>query len=943
MRFLPATLLALLSAVAGSGALAAQFVVTNTSDGGIGSLRGAVELANATANGSAPDEIKFNIPGTGVRTITLNSALPAITDPVVIDGWSQPRWNNAPLIELTAAAGTVMDGISISGGGTTVRGLVLNGFTKAVAITSKGNNTILGCYIGTDSSGTSAVPNDVGISSFNTSNNRIGGSTSQDRNIISGNRRHGVAIDDADSRYDPSTGGHVIQGNYIGTDVSGTRAVPNFSSPGSSSATGGLHVIARGTLIGGAAPGEGNVVSGNNAVGIWQYGSAVRIFGNIVGADATGSLALPNASTGISMQSLGGQIGSGGTIGEGNLVSGNRGAGVVVASAQGTIQGNKIGTTVDGKQALPNQGHGILLAGSDNLIGGQLPSARNLISANTGSGIVFFVGQSFVGWTISNQPAYRTLVRGNFIGTDISGTVALPNGGDGVDGRTGEGTIFGGQTRGAGNLISGNRGHGIRSGPYDSIRGNRIGTQIDGAAPLGNQGHGIAAAGAGGVTVGATSGYSDDAANEIAFNGGAGVALALSAPAGGRPPGLRISANSIHDNGGPEIDIGENGPSPPPVALSEAFGFEGKLTIYGSLTGVGNSPYSVEFFANRTAGATGQGEGETFLGRAGIRTDANGQAKFNVTFPLPADAASVSATVVGGLSVSSEFAANAAVSRSAPSETSVPPTPVTLPIYPDQLLNISTRMQVGTGDHVLIAGFIVTGSEAKKVIVRGIGPSLASSNIAGVLQDPVLELYDASGQSLATNDNWQTDQAEQIRETGVAPNHEREAALVRTLPAGSYTVALRGAGATSGVGLVEVYDISANRDVRVVNISTRGFIAGGDKVLIGGFITGAGGARTDVVVRALGPSLSKAGIAEALPDPNLELRDRNGTLLRFNDDWTTLPPADSAGFREAGLAPNDRRESAVIINVNPGNYTAIVRGQPGVTGVALVEVYELGR
>jgi hypothetical protein len=343
----PACLLLLLAAVA---AAAASLAVTNTNDSGYGSLRRAVDLANGTSNRGAPDEIDFNIPGAGVHTIVLASALAEIVEPVVINGWSQPGWNGAPLIEVTAQRGTTMDGLTISAGSSTVRGLALNGFGKAIAISKNGNDTIQGCYIGIDKTGMIAAPNDFGIFSDSTSNNLIGGTRPEARNVISGNRGTGVVLNDPTSS-DPNTTGHVIQGNYVGTDVTGTHSLPNVGY--------GMQVWCRNAVIGGAAPGAGNLVSGNRGDGIWEYGSHAVIVGNIVGTDASGSSALPNGGFGISMQSLAGQIGGPGA-GEGNLVSGNRrisrslssssstdspqAGGIIVASYGAVIQGNRIGT-----------------------------------------------------------------------------------------------------------------------------------------------------------------------------------------------------------------------------------------------------------------------------------------------------------------------------------------------------------------------------------------------------------------------------------------------------------------------------------------------------------------------------------------------------------------------------------------------------------------------
>jgi hypothetical protein len=227
------------------------------------------------------------------------------------------------------------------------------------------------------------------------------------------------------------------------------------------------------------------------------------------------------------------------------------------------------------------------------------------------------------------------------------------------------------------------------------------------------------------------------------------------------------------------------------------------------------------------------------------------------------------------------------------------------------------------------------------VIVRGIGPSLSSSNVPGVLVDPVLELYDASGKLLARNDDWTSDQKTDIQNSGVAPTSDLESAIIATLSPGNYTAILRGKDNGTGVGLVDAYDLAQGSRSHLANESTRGFVSTADNVMIAGFIVGDNGGGTIVVVRAIGPSLAAAGITDAMTDPYLELHDANGTLLDFNDDWASAFGADN--IRTAHLAPSDARESALYKFLGPGNYTAIVHGKTNaVVGTALVEVYDLG-
>ena len=265
------------------------------------------------------------------------------------------------------------------------------------------------------------------------------------------------------------------------------------------------------------------------------------------------------------------------------------------------------------------------------------------------------------------------------------------------------------------------------------------------------------------------------------------------------------------------------------------------------------------------------------------------------------------------------------------------PTPTATPTAtPSQLLNISTRLRVQTGDNALIGGVIITGTDPKRVIIRGIGPSLAQF-FTGSLADPTLEL-NQGGALLAMNDNWRTDQEAEIEATGIPPSNDLEGAIVRTLTPGAYTAILRGNGNTTGIGVVEAYDLDLAANSRLANISTRGFVETGDNVMIGGLIIGpADGASATIVVRAIGPSLTGSGVPDALQDPILELHDSNGNVTT-NDNWRETQETE---IQAAGLAPSDDRESAILATLVPGSYTAIVRGVNSATGNGLVEVYHL--
>jgi hypothetical protein len=256
-----------------------------------------------------------------------------------------------------------------------------------------------------------------------------------------------------------------------------------------------------------------------------------------------------------------------------------------------------------------------------------------------------------------------------------------------------------------------------------------------------------------------------------------------------------------------------------------------------------------------------------------------------------------------------------------------------------QFLNISSRLYTGTGDNNLIAGFIINGVDSKKVIVRALGPSLASFGVSTVLLDPILELHDGTGATIAMNDNWKDTQQTQIAAANFAPNDDRESAIIATLAPGAYTAIARGAGGTTGVVLVEIYDLDQSANSRIANVSARGQVGLGDNVLIGGAIVGGGNGGVNLVVtRARGPSLESAGIQDAMQDPVLELHNQEGTLLDSNDNWKD---GNQQAIRNSGLAPSDDREAAIFAVLPPGAYTAIVRGKNNTTGVALVEFYTL--
>jgi hypothetical protein len=263
---------------------------------------------------------------------------------------------------------------------------------------------------------------------------------------------------------------------------------------------------------------------------------------------------------------------------------------------------------------------------------------------------------------------------------------------------------------------------------------------------------------------------------------------------------------------------------------------------------------------------------------------------------------------------------------------------------PQQLLNISTRGRVQADPNELIGGFIVTGSNPKKIVIRALGPSLSSFGVAGFLPDPVLELHDSTGQLLTSNDDWQQAANAAAIPLSLQPKQSAESVILTTLaPGASYTAIVRGKGAAAGVALVEVYDLNPDDGSILGNISTRGLVGAMDDVMIGGVIVGDGTANSKVMVRGLGPSLSQAGVSNVLADPTLELHDGNGATIASNDNWKTRSDGTSqqAEIEATTIPPTNDLESAVVAILPAGNYTAILAGKTGATGVALIEAYNL--
>jgi hypothetical protein len=249
-------------------------------------------------------------------------------------------------------------------------------------------------------------------------------------------------------------------------------------------------------------------------------------------------------------------------------------------------------------------------------------------------------------------------------------------------------------------------------------------------------------------------------------------------------------------------------------------------------------------------------------------------------------------------------------------------------------------MRVETGNNVGIGGFIITGNAPKQVIIRGIGPTLTRYNILNVLEDPALELHGPGDFVTMINQDWRDTQEAEIQATGIPPTNDLEPAIIATLAPGAYTAILTGKAQTSGVALVEVYDLNHSADSKLANLSTRALV-GTDDLVIAGFLLSDDSAADRVVVRGMGPSLSVPGMNSLLANPTLELHNTNGALMIANNDWQDNP-IQAAEITAAGLAPANDLESAIVATLPPGLYTALLAGLNSGTGLGVVEVYDLG-
>jgi titin len=695
-------------------------VVISTDDAGLGTFRQSLLDANAAAG---PDSIHFAIPSDGPHSIQPLSALPTVTDTVVIDGYTEPGASQATgttaatlMIELDGSqAGSSANGLAVSAGGCTVRGLVINRFAlNGIDIQTNGTNVIQGNHIGTDVAGTVDLGNsNHGIYIYFAAGNTVGGTSAATRNVISGNDSTAVRI----IGYFASE--TVVQGNYLGTDANGTAELGNAAD--------GIYIWgAHSTTIGGMISGAHNVISANERHGVLIHGNGATgtlIQGNYIGIDVTGIQKLGNGGDGILILGAPNSTIGGTTSNARNVISDNGGYGIVIASSNAInnlVQGNYIGTDFTGTADFGNNTSGIYISQAPfNTIGGTIEGARNIISGNGQDGIVL-------------EGTTGTQVQGNYVGTDFTGTVAVSNGRDGVYLYVADGNTVGGTTTGARNVISGNHDNGLKLvGNQNIVQGNFVGTDVTGTIDLSNFGYGVfvhwhnntiggSASGArnlvsgnnvGGILIDYDSegnvvqgnyigtdvtsigdlgnggpgviineynliatnhtigGPLEGESNVIAFNDGEGVDVR-----GGL--GNRILSNSIYGNDqlgidlyaasdppngvtandSCDMDIGANYLQNYPVLTSVITDGASCTTIDGMLNSTPNMIFRLEFFSSAAMDPTHYGEGELFLGSTNVTTDENGDVFFSEVFPtVVTDGGFLSATATDPDNNTSEF------------------------------------------------------------------------------------------------------------------------------------------------------------------------------------------------------------------------------------------------------------------------------------------------
>ncbi len=561
-------------------------------------------------------------------------------------------------IALGNGSGSLAVGVAISSSGNSVGGpsagfgnLISGNGGFGVSISGSASNLIAFNKIGTDATASTALANSSGGVVLDSS----GGNTIGGGNVISGNAGAGILLVNAPS----AGGGDLIVGNIIGLNGSANSAMPNAGP--------GVSIGIPNVTLGGTTTAARNVISGNSLAGVVLSASGTNalIQGNFIGTDTMATSRVPNGSDGITVSSSGSTIG-GSVIGARNVISGNTGAGVTFASGgtNNLAGANLIGLAGNGTNAIPNGGDGVDVKDAGNTLGGAVGTLDNVISGNVGSGIVLMTG------------ADNTAILGNYIGVAQSDVATAPNGGSGILVSGGTNLLIGGTTRAAGNVIAGNTADGIRFTEQATINalveGNFIGVDLSGLQPnLGNGLWGISVEGSSGIQIGTGSAGSGSGAigNTIAFNGASGIGTTGGV---GVKTGSSVSIrnNSFYSNTGLGIDLGEDGVtfnSPPPHAsgpnllqnfptLDSALSGPNSTSIQGTLLGVANQTYTIQFFASPTADPTGFGEGETFLGEKVVTADNTGGVAISASVPVHVDAGEfITATATDSSGNTSEF------------------------------------------------------------------------------------------------------------------------------------------------------------------------------------------------------------------------------------------------------------------------------------------------
>lgn len=618
-------------------ASAATYTVSNTNNSGAGSLRQAITDANG---GSGSDTINFSI-GSGAAHIIPTSPMPAIINPVVIDGTSQPGYSGAPLIELSGnGAGSNAIGLRVTGNGSgsTIRGLIINRFSSNGIFLDSSNNTVAGNYIGTTADGSGEAGNigdGVGIFSgiaiAQANNNTIGGTSTADRNVISGNGTanpagaNGVVIT---AQGGGAANNNIVSGNYIGTNAAGNAAIANnadgvlINDGGSGTLTGNTIGGTTGVTVGGACTGACNLLSGNraNGAGLWHVGAHHNnVKGNYIGTNAAGTAAVANKDIGFESQESPDNTIGGTTAAERNIISGNLGAGIFLdgdAATGNVMQGNYIGTNAAGTAAIPNVKMGIGIGYTTGILpahhqviggttgttpGGACTGACNLISGNGQNGILM-------------EGPGSNIIHGNYIGTNSAGTGNIKNTLDGIGIVNTSNNAIGNGTANGRNVISANGDNGIiiTGGGGNRIEGNYLGKASDGGS-LGNAGAGIMMAGGNDTAI---------LGNGIGYNVKLGIDLGYN----------NVSANDTNDgDGGPNRT--QNFPNLFGAITKDISGTPA-TKIGGHFNSTPNGAYRLEFFSSSSCNAGvpfNYGEGHDYIGASDVTTDQFGNTAFGFT------------------------------------------------------------------------------------------------------------------------------------------------------------------------------------------------------------------------------------------------------------------------------------------------------------------------